>query len=88
MSLDTTMTSGGAAPAGGGGGVKTGGNLDSTFEGASKPGLGGVNAINDRNKAPFDKPRSSGGIPVKFFEQVSGSPGPLDSTLEDKNLVR
>lgn len=87
MALDSTMTSGGAETTGGGR-VKSGGELDSTFQGASKPGLSGVNAINDRNKAPFDKPRSSGGIPVKFYEQVSGSPGPLESTLENKNLVR
>lgn len=87
MSLDSTMVSGGAEPKGGGR-VKTGGELDSTFNGPSKPGLSGVNAINDRNKAPFDKPRASGGIPVKFYEQVSGSPGSLESTLEDKNLIR
>lgn len=87
MALDSTMTSGGCGPTGGGK-VKSGGELDSTFSGPNKPGMGGVNAINDRNKAPFDKPRSSGGIPVKFFEQVSGSPGPLESTLENKNLVR
>jgi hypothetical protein len=87
MSIESTMVSGGAEEHGGGG-VKTGGNLDSTFSDAAKPGMGGVNAINDRNKAPFDKPRSGGGIPVKFFEQVSGSPGPLESTLENKNIVR
>lgn len=85
--IESTMTSGGCGPAGHAA-IKNDGTIDSTFQGPQKPGLSGVNAINDRNKAPFDQPRSSGGIPVKFFERVSGSPGPLESTLEDKNLIR
>lgn len=87
MSIESTMTSGGCETSRGGS-IKNDGTWDSTFSGPQKPGLSGVNAINDRNKAPFDKPRASGGIPVKFFEQVDASPGPLESTLENKNLVR
>lgn len=87
MSLDSTMTSGGVQEQGGGS-VKTGGELESPFEGAPKPGLTGGNAVNDRNTAPFDKPRASGGIPVKFYETIAASPATLESTLENAGLVR
>ena len=87
MSLDSTMTDV-LAPSGGGR-VKTGGELVSPFDEAyGKPGHSGGSAINDRNKAPFDKPRASGGVPVKFFEQVSTQPASLETTLEDTGLVR
>lgn len=87
MALDSTMDN--VLSSGGEGSIKKGDSLDSTMSGVpSTPSLDGVNAINDRNKAPFDQPRSGGGIPVKFFEQVSGSPGSLESTLENENLVR
>lgn len=39
----------------------------------------------DRNPAPgIDKPRSAGGIPVKFFENIPGAPAPgkIDTTME------
>lgn len=87
MDLESTMDN--LVSPQGGGSAKKGDSLETTMTGVpSTPGFGGVNAINDRNKAPFDKPRSGGGIPVKFFEQVSGSPGSLESTLENENLVR
>ena len=89
-SIETTMESNGIGPAGSAG-IKKGDTLDTPFKScpASAPALAGVNAINDRNQTPeFSNPRSSGGIPVKFYETVSGSPGTLESTLEDKNLVR
>lgn len=88
MSIDTTMSEN--ITGSGGGRVKRGDSVDTPFKDGvpSTPGLDGDNAINDRNRAPFDKPRSSGGIPVKFFERVSGSPGALDSVFEDKNIIR
>lgn len=87
MALDSTMTSGGAEKHGGSG-VKSGGNLESPFSGPGKPGYSGVNAINDRNNAgPFSKPHD-GGIPLKFYENISATPATLESTLEDKHLAK
>ena len=86
--LDSTMTN--IISPSGGGGVKSGGETDTTFTSGApaKPGLSGLNAINDRNRAPFDKPRASGGVPVKFFEDISVSPEPLETTLENTGLIR
>lgn len=39
----------------------------------------------DKNLAPgITKPRSSGGIPVKFFDEPTGAPAPgkIDTTME------
>lgn len=37
----------------------------------------------DSNPAPgFTKPRSSGGIPVKFLEDVGAAPGRIDTTMD------
>ncbi len=63
-------------------------DLDTTMQGVPQPSTQGAPGQYDANKGPFSKPRSSGGIPVKFFEQVSGTPGKLETTLEDKNLVK
>lgn len=89
MSIETTMTE--ILSASGGGRVKTGDSTDTTFtEGAQSPPsvTSGSHAVNDRNRAPFDKPRASGGVPVKFFENVDASPGTLESTLENTGLIR
>lgn len=88
--LETPFDSGGIGPAGSGS-IKKGDTIDTPFTSCpnSIPSLSGVNAVNDRNQTPaFSNPRSSGGIPVKFYENISATPASLESTLEDKNLIR
>lgn len=87
--LNTPFTSGGIGPAGSGG-IKKNDAIDTTMSSApSIPSLSGVNAINDHNTCPqFSTPRSSGGIPVKFFENITATPEPLETTLEDTGLIR
>lgn len=86
---DTSMISGGASGAGNAG-IKTGGEFDTPMTSCPcpVPNKAASGGEFDRNHAPFNSPRSSGGIPVKFFEQVSGTPGGLESTFEDENIIK
>lgn len=89
MSLETTMQSGGVGPAGSGGMAK-GGELETPFQSypCPVPSYTESSDTYDRNTAPaFSQPRASGGLPVEFFENVPGSPGTLESTLEDTNDI-
>ena len=81
MSLDSTMISGGAEK-NGGASIKHGGELESPFEGASKPSTSGSRGMS----APFSEP-SDATLPLKLYEDVSASPASLESTLES-NITR
>lgn len=90
MSLNSPMTSGGAQPVGGGGAVKHGDNLDTPFTSypCPIPAMTESGDTYDHHITPeFSQPHVHGGLPVEFFERVTGSPGTLESTLEDENNI-
>jgi hypothetical protein len=54
-----------------------------------EPKMTPAGGVYDRNmSSAFSKPRSSGGIPVKMGETISGSPGSLDSPMKDTIPVK
>lgn len=81
MALDSTMNFEISGPGGGSGAPST--KDDTTLE----TNIGSVPSLNSspaKNNVPsVGKPETSDIINTRFYEDVSGNPGTLDSTLSD-----